>query len=232
MAKTFKKRSYKKRSSKKGALKTKVRKIVKKAIAPLIPELKFIETPYAEAVVVPTAFNGAPLMKLFTSYAEQGFASGEFVGQEITLKYLKIRGAVYNGCTPDSSPAADTYHMRMIIVMDHQPMDENLILNGTTSSDGYEILHAANMDAMIQGHHDRFTVLWDKSWALVPRVSGQNQVFFSKKFNLGNRRLRTKTNLVTSGQYPYNHEIKVYVVSEASGGQFLWMNTRLAYTDA
>jgi hypothetical protein len=200
---------------------SKIIKRVKRMLAPLKPEVKF-HFDAQLAVSTSTLFNNVPLQ----SFMPQANAAigGAFVGNEIRAKYLKIRGSVYNGS------AVDTYQIRLIVVMDHEPMDGNLILNSAAATNGFEILVAPDIDSFVHPRiHRRCTVLWDKLWSIGPKGTTQNERTYSKKFNLGSKKLIYEVSAL-GGLYPVNSQIKMYWVADTAE-MYYWYHAIFAYTD-
>lgn len=216
---TFRKKYGKKRSWKKG--KSKVKKMINRAVAPLRPEVKLHST---TVLSQPTqqSFNITGNTFLPTN---QNVTEGTILGNQITAKYLRMRGSVYNGSSVDS------YQMRMIIAWDHQPVANNLVLNSSTTTTGYEILTGPFIDAFVRPiKPQRFTILYDKLWTIGPKGATKNEYTYNKKINLSNKRVQYAAGLV-SGVYPVNADLKVWIVSDTPD-VYYWMDAMFAYTDS
>lgn len=189
------------------------------------PELKHSDINF-EATQFPTVFTGTGTGILPTS---QDTTITGFVGDKITLKYLDIRGWVYNGLQDE---AADSYVCRLLIVVDNQPQNAELALyGGGTSNVADNILDNPNVMAhYIIRDPMRFSVLWDESWAVPPRGTELNRRLFMKKIDLKNMEISFTKNVGVNAWYPLNKNIYVFAVAEAAELYFR-LNTRIVFTD-
>lgn len=219
------KKSFKrkfKRSFKKGK-----KNIIKKTVKRMLvarglnkPEVKL----YATDVIagnVPIVYNNSGISLI--PFA-QGTQTSQFIGDKISVKYLRLRGSVYNG------NAVDSYQVRLIVVEDLQAMDTaNLILNSAATS-GYEILRTGDLDSFTWTRNpNRFKVLKDITWTIPPKGVSKNEVTFKFNIPLGGMGISYAPAL-TSGHYPVNKNLAYYIVADAAG-MFFWMHTLCGFTD-